>query len=224
MNALRACWAVWRACAQGPRRRPPGSGRARIPSRTQPPRYRSPSQGRRGPVRRGTASGLAVGTAGRTAFGESRAQGVGHGEDKLSQANARDHVRQQVERGGCHPTAHARGAERARAATERDQVPIATVPASDQSEASLKEPAANADFQSVAFAPPAAVAASVAGVVATLGRDWSCGSCCPSGAGAGSGTSAWSTFSNAIYADDMSHVWSAMESLLGDFRPDRATR
>ncbi len=27
-----------------------------------------------------------------------------------------------------------------------------------------------------------------------------------------------------IYADDVSHVWSAMESLLGDFRPDRATR
>ena len=121
MNALRACWAVWRACAQGPRRRPPGSGLARIPSRTQPPRYRSPSQGRRGPVRRGTGSGLAVGTAGRTAFGESRAQVVGHGEDKLSQANARNHVRQQVERGGCHPTAHARGAERARQPTG-DQV------------------------------------------------------------------------------------------------------
>jgi len=27
-----------------------------------------------------------------------------------------------------------------------------------------------------------------------------------------------------IYADDVSHIWSAMESLLGDFRPDRATR
>ena len=27
-----------------------------------------------------------------------------------------------------------------------------------------------------------------------------------------------------IYANDVSHVWSAMESLLGDFRPDRATR
>jgi RimJ/RimL family protein N-acetyltransferase len=27
-----------------------------------------------------------------------------------------------------------------------------------------------------------------------------------------------------VYADDVSHVWSAMEGLLGDFRPDRATR
>ena len=27
-----------------------------------------------------------------------------------------------------------------------------------------------------------------------------------------------------IYANDVSHIWSAMESLLGDFRPDRATR
>jgi L-amino acid N-acyltransferase YncA len=27
-----------------------------------------------------------------------------------------------------------------------------------------------------------------------------------------------------IYANDVSHVWSAMETLLGDFRPDRATR
>ncbi len=27
-----------------------------------------------------------------------------------------------------------------------------------------------------------------------------------------------------IYANDVSHVWAAMESLLGDFRPDRATR
>ena len=27
-----------------------------------------------------------------------------------------------------------------------------------------------------------------------------------------------------IYADDVSHIWSAMETLLGDFRPDRATR
>jgi L-amino acid N-acyltransferase YncA len=27
-----------------------------------------------------------------------------------------------------------------------------------------------------------------------------------------------------IYADDVSHVWSAMETMLGDFRPDRATR
>jgi RimJ/RimL family protein N-acetyltransferase len=27
-----------------------------------------------------------------------------------------------------------------------------------------------------------------------------------------------------IYANDVSHVWSAMESLMGDFRPDRATR
>jgi ribosomal protein S18 acetylase RimI-like enzyme len=27
-----------------------------------------------------------------------------------------------------------------------------------------------------------------------------------------------------IYANDVSHIWSAMEILLGDFRPDRATR
>jgi RimJ/RimL family protein N-acetyltransferase len=27
-----------------------------------------------------------------------------------------------------------------------------------------------------------------------------------------------------IYANDVSHIWSAMESLMGDFRPDRATR
>ena len=27
-----------------------------------------------------------------------------------------------------------------------------------------------------------------------------------------------------IYANDVSHIWSAMESMLGDFRPDRATR
>jgi RimJ/RimL family protein N-acetyltransferase len=27
-----------------------------------------------------------------------------------------------------------------------------------------------------------------------------------------------------IYANDVSHIWSAMENLLGDFRPDRATR
>jgi hypothetical protein len=27
-----------------------------------------------------------------------------------------------------------------------------------------------------------------------------------------------------IYANEVSHIWSAMESLLGDFRPDRATR
>lgn len=27
-----------------------------------------------------------------------------------------------------------------------------------------------------------------------------------------------------IYANDVSHVWAAMESLLGDFRPDRAAR
>jgi ribosomal protein S18 acetylase RimI-like enzyme len=27
-----------------------------------------------------------------------------------------------------------------------------------------------------------------------------------------------------IYANDVSHIWSAMETLLGDFRPDRATR
>jgi RimJ/RimL family protein N-acetyltransferase len=27
-----------------------------------------------------------------------------------------------------------------------------------------------------------------------------------------------------IYANDVSHVWSAMETLLGDFRPDRAAR
>ena len=27
-----------------------------------------------------------------------------------------------------------------------------------------------------------------------------------------------------IYANDVSQIWSAMESLLGDFRPDRATR
>lgn len=27
-----------------------------------------------------------------------------------------------------------------------------------------------------------------------------------------------------VYANDVSHVWSAMEALLGDFRPDRATR
>ena len=27
-----------------------------------------------------------------------------------------------------------------------------------------------------------------------------------------------------IFANDVSHVWSAMESMLGDFRPDRATR
>ncbi len=27
-----------------------------------------------------------------------------------------------------------------------------------------------------------------------------------------------------IYANDVSHIWSAMESLLGDFRPDRANR
>jgi RimJ/RimL family protein N-acetyltransferase len=27
-----------------------------------------------------------------------------------------------------------------------------------------------------------------------------------------------------IYADDVSHIWSAMESLLADFRPDRASR
>ncbi len=27
-----------------------------------------------------------------------------------------------------------------------------------------------------------------------------------------------------IYANDVSHIWSAMEAMLGDFRPDRATR
>jgi len=27
-----------------------------------------------------------------------------------------------------------------------------------------------------------------------------------------------------IYANDVSHIWSAMETMLGDFRPDRATR
>jgi len=27
-----------------------------------------------------------------------------------------------------------------------------------------------------------------------------------------------------IYANDVSHIWSAMESMLGDFRPDRVTR
>jgi ribosomal protein S18 acetylase RimI-like enzyme len=27
-----------------------------------------------------------------------------------------------------------------------------------------------------------------------------------------------------VYANDVSHIWAAMEALLGDFRPDRATR
>jgi RimJ/RimL family protein N-acetyltransferase len=27
-----------------------------------------------------------------------------------------------------------------------------------------------------------------------------------------------------VYANDVSHIWAAMETLLGDFRPDRATR
>ena len=44
---------------------------------------------------------------------ESRAQGVGHREDELSQPDGRDHVSQQIERGGGHAAAHTRGAERA---------------------------------------------------------------------------------------------------------------
>ena len=70
--------------------------------------------------------------------GESRSQGVSDGEDRLSEPDARNHVREQVERDGGHPTTHARGTERARVATERDQVAVATVPARDQSETSLQ--------------------------------------------------------------------------------------
>jgi hypothetical protein len=79
--------------------------------------------------------------------GEPGAQGVGHGEDKLSQADARNHVSQKVERGGSHPTTHARGAERTRPATERDQMPLLAALAGDQGEASLKEPTAQVVLQ-----------------------------------------------------------------------------
>jgi hypothetical protein len=48
-------------------------------------------------------------------------------------------VSQQAERGGGHPTANARRAERARPATERDQMPLLEALAGDQGEASLKE-------------------------------------------------------------------------------------
>jgi hypothetical protein len=52
-----------------------------------------------------------------------------------------------VEGDGGHPTAHTRRAERARAAAERDQMPLLAALAGDQGEASLQESTAQVVLQ-----------------------------------------------------------------------------
>jgi len=58
-----------------------------------------------------------------------------------------------VEGGGGHPTAEARRTERARAAAECHQVPLPTVLAGDDGEASLQEPAVEGDPKLASYDP-----------------------------------------------------------------------